>query len=514
MTLTQQQVAAVHAVVHACQATSSGQPPQHFVLDAVASSGKSSTLVSMVRALANVVPSANILLLQYNQEACVQMKDRLSDADLQCTIHVHTIHSFGLRLLGYPQVDPEKLYKLWHRTMDLEGADAEEIRQKWAVLQRAVDRIRHSGQCPSFAERPLALDLSILERALSDRMVLDHEDAVYHSIHYRMKPEMEYDLVLVDEAQDLNDASHAFLRKCVVLSTSRTVLCAVGDPAQAIYLFRGANPDSLGKLRTVFQASCLSLTCCFRCPRRVVFVASHLYPSIQAAPTAPLGFVHICKSTERRSDVWAMLEEAVKAFPSEESVLFITRNNRCILDLVKHLYQHPDSTLCTRGSIRWAAPGIQAQLQLACDSGQSTSLAELVATAQGCIDDIHRPLEGAVFHILNSALDMEEGSVLVHSSHFLAFVRMLMTEPNKKCSLTLSTIHGSKGAEHDHVVLYQYNLLGGGHGVNDAQERNLLYIAVTRARSSLTFLMHKRTQHVPSALLPPDIISVSRTLGD
>lgn len=37
---------------------------------------------------------------------------------------------------------------------------------------------------------------------------------------------------------DLNRAQHLFLRQCIVRPNTRTNLCAVGDPSQAIYAFR------------------------------------------------------------------------------------------------------------------------------------------------------------------------------------------------------------------------------------------------------------------------------------
>ena len=64
------------------------------------------------------------------------------------------------------------------------------------------------------------------------------EDAIYHTLFYNVTIRTAYDLVLVDEAQDLNNGNHQFLRHCVVPMGSRSVLCAVGDPAQAIYQFR------------------------------------------------------------------------------------------------------------------------------------------------------------------------------------------------------------------------------------------------------------------------------------
>lgn len=132
-----------------------------------------------------------------------------------------------------------------------------------------------------------------------------------------------YDLVLVDEAQDLNPANHAFLHRCVLAEAHHTVLCAVGDPAQAIYSpaaiqsnpngsagcawidtirpvgsqpvpgFRGADPASMDTLRALFRPVELCLTCCFRCPRRVVAVATRLQPAIRAAPGAVHGGVRV-----------------------------------------------------------------------------------------------------------------------------------------------------------------------------------------------------------------------------
>ena len=356
--------------------------------------------------------------------------------------------------------------------------------------------------------RPLTLDNAILEECLRDRDTVDEEDAVYHCIMYGRQTSLYYDVVLVDEAQDLNDANHAFLRNCIVTKGSGTVLCAVGDPAQAIYQFRGANPDSLGKMKSMFQAQSLQLTCCFRCPRRVVFVASHLYPSICAAPSAPLGLVHIrFPDAKKGTHPWSVLEDALSPLPRDESVLFMARNNRCILELVSFLYLHPNSPICMQRRIRWVAPGILSQLQTMLER-PDVSLEAVKQNSE------HPPVDGAVLHILAMATELDGQELSLVDSPFLSFVRDVLREDRTDGLVTLATIHSSKGAEHDHVFLYQYNLIGRSGFPDDGQERNLLYIAITRARQTLTFLMHHRTQHVPSVFLPSDIIHGSRALTD
>ena len=65
-----------------------------------------------------------------------------------------------------------------------------------------------------------------------------------------------FDFVLVDEYQDTNYAQH-----CIVweLTQKKQQVCVVGDDAQSIYSFRGANIDTfLISRRNITMRSCLS----------------------------------------------------------------------------------------------------------------------------------------------------------------------------------------------------------------------------------------------------------------
>lgn len=497
--LTIQQEDAVAAVTQACIATQNGAAPQHFVLEAVAGSGKTRTLACIVERLVRLRRDIPVLLLQFNQEACRQMRERLRPVldDNGHHIQVHTIHSFGLRLLGDPEVDPDKLYKAWHR-LRAEGfsTDGERGRADWLAVRSRVDAVRHGGTIPDFTVRPLTLEMTILEECVRDRVVVDQEDAVYHAVYYQHHTMCQYALVLVDEAQDLNDANHLFLRHCVVPRCGSTVFCAVGDQCQAIYQFRGAHPDSMNRLRQVFCATQLSLTCCFRCPRRVVSVASYLLPKIRAAPTADLGGVSLCKAKG-----WNALEGMVDNIPPGETILFVARTNRGILNFVRHLYHN--AALCRRRSLRWAAPALLAELT---NLDDLRAVGDILQRTQSELDESHGPVDQSVHRVLEAAVDVDGPAAC--PSPFLTFaLRLLSVESG---DVTLATIHGSKGAEYDHVFLDQYNLIG---SADDVQERNLLYIAVTRARKTLTFFMHGRSQYVPSAILPSTIIHMSGDLG-
>lgn len=124
--LTEQQQAAVEAVRDAVERVRDGGPPQHFVLEAVAGSGKTRTLTAIVQHLIQRWPECTVLLLQFNQEACVQMKERLRSLQLtgdssrvkkpRCCLKttvcgVHTLHSYATCLLGNPSINRDVLLR-------------------------------------------------------------------------------------------------------------------------------------------------------------------------------------------------------------------------------------------------------------------------------------------------------------------------------------------------------------------------------------------------------------------
>jgi len=98
----------------------------------------------------------------------------------------------------------------------------------------------------------------------------------------------KFDFLFVDEAQDTNPIQRAILRK--IMSPGARMV-AVGDPAQAIYGFRGADSDALGTLASEFQCKELPLSITYRCPKLVVDYVQQWVSHIEARPGAPDGVV-------------------------------------------------------------------------------------------------------------------------------------------------------------------------------------------------------------------------------
>jgi DNA helicase-2/ATP-dependent DNA helicase PcrA len=116
---------------------------------------------------------------------------------------------------------------------------------------------------------------------------VDFADMLYLPLKHRWA-RGKWDLVVVDEAQDMNAAQ---IQLALKAATPGGRVIVVGDDRQAIYGFRGADSGSLDRLKREMGAEELPLTTTYRCPRAVVAEAQRLVPDYTAAPTAPEGKV-------------------------------------------------------------------------------------------------------------------------------------------------------------------------------------------------------------------------------
>jgi DNA helicase-2/ATP-dependent DNA helicase PcrA len=116
---------------------------------------------------------------------------------------------------------------------------------------------------------------------------IDYDDMIWLPIVLNL-PMFVYDLLLVDEAQDLNRCQQALARK----AGRRLVLC--GDPKQAIYGFAGADAESIPRMQkelgdTAQGCITLPLTVTRRCGKAIVEEARKIVPDFEAHESNPEG---------------------------------------------------------------------------------------------------------------------------------------------------------------------------------------------------------------------------------
>jgi DNA helicase-2/ATP-dependent DNA helicase PcrA len=257
--LNEQQLAAVTA------------PPGPLLVIAGAGSGKTRTLTYRVAyLLENGVDARNILLLTFTNKAARQMLDRVSNllpVDA-AGIWGGTFHSIGNRMLrrhgsalgyssGFTIMDREDQKDLIATVVAGSGIDPKEMRfPKADVLadifsfgvntERPIEELL-AEKFPYF--RPLleqikdvqaryerkkkatnSLDFDdLLEKTL--RMLLEHD-------HIARVYRRQFQFILVDEYQDTNKIQADFID---ILAREHQNVMVVGDDAQSIYSWRGAN---------------------------------------------------------------------------------------------------------------------------------------------------------------------------------------------------------------------------------------------------------------------------------
>ena len=100
---------------------------------------------------------------------------------------------------------------------------------------------------------------------LSFKGVISFDDQIYMAALFGGQFQ-RFDLVMVDESQDLSPLNHIQVKRSAL-----DRLIVVGDPKQAIYQFRGADSESMAKLRALrTEWIDLPLATTFRCPKSIV----------------------------------------------------------------------------------------------------------------------------------------------------------------------------------------------------------------------------------------------------
>jgi DNA helicase II / ATP-dependent DNA helicase PcrA len=257
--LNEQQLAAVTA------------PPGPLLVIAGAGSGKTRTLTYRVAyLLENGVDARNILLLTFTNKAARQMLDRVSNllpVDA-AGIWGGTFHSIGNRMLrrhgsalgyssGFTIMDREDQKDLIATVVASSGIDPKEMRfpkadvladifsfvvnterpmeellaEKFPYFLPLLEQIKDvQARYERKKKATNSLDFDdLLEKTL--RMLLEHE-------HIARVYRRQFQFILVDEYQDTNKIQADFID---ILACEHQNVMVVGDDAQSIYSWRGAN---------------------------------------------------------------------------------------------------------------------------------------------------------------------------------------------------------------------------------------------------------------------------------
>lgn len=451
------------------------------IVEAVAGSGKSTTIIEAMKLV-----KGSSIFLAFNKAIADELKAK--------GVNARTFHSlvFGpvMRAKNAQNPTMDKLRRLCKENMGfsdmkLYGAFAQKLvglaRQQGVgfltpdtiATYRAI--ADHHDIEPDSDEADITRAFEYAQELLkwsNESDMVDFDDMLYWAVRDNINLP-KFDFVFVDEAQDTNMIQREILRK-IMRPESRMI--AVGDPAQAIYGFRGADAQSLGNIGREFNAQTLPLSISYRCPTSVVKYAQQWVSHIQARDGAPEGLV---KHHEQDWEVSMFL-------PND---LVVCRKSAPLLQLAFR---------CIRNNIPVQVLGreIGDGLKVLIDKMNARSLDQLTDKLQAYMmrevekarkEDDEAKIE-AITDKVGAILFLIDG--LKEDRRDIASLKAgidYLFKDKEKC-VKLCTIHKSKGLEADRVFWLNRNECPAQWARRDHQrveEVNLCYVAATRAKREL-----------------------------
>ncbi len=251
--------------------------------------GKTHTLVSRVRRTAGR-STRPCTVITFTNKAAAEVRERLGEtAHTGAGITVATFHGYCLSQLRRFQpelrvIGPEE------RALVLE-----ELHPQWSARQRDALAAAITLGCRQ-ARSPSDPDQQRYFQWLAERSLIDLDALVPRTVALLRGGGNEAESVraatghlFVDEFQDVNEAQYALV---TLLAQTATVF-AIGDPDQAIYGFRGADPRWFHAFIEDVHPECHQLVCNYRSGAMIVRAAeqliSHNPHPVPQAPMQPCG---------------------------------------------------------------------------------------------------------------------------------------------------------------------------------------------------------------------------------
>jgi len=482
------------------------------VIEAVAGAGKTTTLIQIMRVAAEQGDTVGFFSFAKRIVDEISMKAANLNSDMvNQNVTIATMHSVGFKAVrnaygrtkvegkgwrekkNYILAESLRIHKDLHKFCfgAVGKAKAAGIGIVCALDDRAawdkiVDHYDLDDLLPGESNIPMgeaiATAIQLLKAHIeSMHQIVDFDDMIYIPALKGLKLP-QYDIVLNDEAQDTNLLRLAMLR-LMIKPGGRIV--SVGDPAQAIFGFTGAESDSLEKIKHSFACVTLPLSVSYRCPKSVVQIAQQWVSHIQSAPDAIEGHAETIDA---------------KAFQArygnlKASDAILCRNTKPLVTLAYDLLGRGIGCRIegkdigeglVRLATKWRRVKTIGKLRAKLDDYLETETNKAMAKGH---EYKAESVSDRVSCVLTIAATMHDDDKIEMLTDRIKSMFGDTPPGETPRVITLSTIHKSKGREWPNVYWYGSDQYQPSKYARQnwqmEQERNLMYVAATRAQESL-----------------------------
>lgn len=427
------------------------------------------------------------------------IKDELSERTKHLlNVEVSTYNAFGLRVcrkqFGYIQLDEDKTWKAFRSICRYDESvywKYKNIMKKLVSLSKGmsyvtVDQamigldglIDHHGL--DIKDMDVFKDLfsRVYRSVIMNTSSMDFDDQVFMPVKYGLELP-KTDFLIVDEWQDTNLIQYELVKRSVG-KNGRVMV--IGDPDQSLYGFRGAFPGIVDKFINEFSAVRLPLYICYRCKKNIVKEAQQFVPHIEPWDKAKDGYVGNIKMDEFRRNVTEddMVLCRTNA-PLIKSILWFISNGRPAFVLGREV-----------------AEQLVGLIDSICDNGW-TNIDEFRPMLN---DWVERTRDRLIKAEKDSAVELLDDQIDCIHAFILMDVSTVQQLKDKITSIFQEagsgvkhmSIHKSKGLE---SVGNVYKLPSKSLKLKKEwmweEERRIEYVAITRSRNDLFYVMGDNT---------------------
>ena len=356
-------------------------------------------------------------------------------------------------------------YLVSHYQVDIESEDGVSYRDEiYDLVPRVLDRCRN----------------------VSRDTVIDFDDMIWLPVVLNL-PCFRYDLLIVDEAQDLNRCQQSLARRC----GNRLVLC--GDDRQAIYGFAGADSESLPRMFKELSDTpegCiqLPLTVTRRCGKLIVNEANRYVPDFTAHESNGEGNVSRenfvdptggTNSYHKRCVAGDMVLCRVNAPLVSECFKFLRQKRKAVIqgrDIGEGLISTVKKMKAVKVTDLLEKLGKWCSTEVEKEMAKKTPNEAKIISIQDRVD--------CLYVFCEECETVEE---------VIRNIESVFTDDKNVPAIRLSSVHKAKGLESKTVFILQPEGARMPHPMARSawqvgQEYNLLYVAVTRAIENLVYV--------------------------
>jgi superfamily I DNA/RNA helicase len=514
----------------------------HLVVEARAGTGKTTTLIEGLKRIkgiqSSLVPSPQqvavweqmelsagraqtIGFVAFNKSIATELQKRVPAG-----CDAMTMHSLGFRAVqkAFGQVAVNS-YRVQDIISELLGQDTRELRRRKPEVIKATEEL--VGLCKMNLVNPIGgddygmiSDLAsyydvevnghsseifdlvprVLERCKDVKRdnCIDFNDMIWLPVVLALNV-YKYDLLLVDECQDLSKVQQELAKQ----AGRRLILC--GDPKQAIYGFAGADAESMARVEKELittDRGCihLPLTVTRRCSKAVVKEAQQFVTDFEAFETNPEG--KISRANFKKQEGNQTNNGWYGKSVSNGDMVLCRCNAPLVSECFRFLKLGRKATIQGRDVGQGLISTIKKVLKVKDEVElERHSVVDLIAQLDDWLHTESTKERAKRNPSDNRLINLQDKhdcllcfcSELQNAMQVVQKVNSIFTDDKSGTGIKLSSIHKAKGMEADRVFFLRPEGAPCPHPMaksvwEQEQERNLVYVAITRAIIELVYV--------------------------